>query len=130
MTTLDSLGQGATVTITLPLPNACLHPNARACWQQRMRSTKRARAGACLAAYQYRPRQPAKRLTIQPVFYLARKRDGDGLVAWLKAYLDGLQDAKLIENDSGITVLPPKVVPRVPLMDRRVELQILSAEWE
>lgn len=127
--TLDSIGHGATVTITLPLPPNCLHPNARACWQERMRMTKKARAEAALVASQYRPVQPAARLTIQPGFYLARKRDGDGMIAWLKAYCDGLQDAGLIENDRGITLLPPEQYT-VPVHERRVELRILSAEWE
>ena len=132
MTTLDTLGQGATVTITLPIPAKCLHPNGRGCWQARARVTKKARADAALVASQYRPAKPAKSMTIQAVFFTFRHHDTDNLNGWLKAYLDGLQverGAGLIENDRGITLLPARQVPTTK-GNQRVELRILSAEWE
>ena len=117
------------IAIVLPLPPKCLSANGRGCWQARARATKKARADAALVASQYRPAKPAKRLTIQPVFFGCGRHDPSNLNVWLKAYLDGIEDAGLIENDRGITMLPARQVPTTK-GNQRVELRILSAEWE
>lgn len=98
------------IVIELPLPAAGLHPNARVCWQQKARLTKAARYDAGLVARAQRPAKPFKTATVQMTFYMPRRRDQDGLVAWVKAIFDGLQDGGIIANDSGLTVLPPKQV--------------------
>jgi len=37
-------------------------------------------------------------------FHMPRRRDEDGLIAWLKPVFDGLQDAGVITNDSALTI--------------------------
>ena len=110
------------IVIPLPLPPEQLHSNGRTRshgWRASL--VRKARGEAKLVAGQYRPRVPYEAVTIQPTFYLHRKRDGDGLNAWLKPYLDGIADAKIVANDSGVTLLPPiqvtgkKQSPRVVL---------------
>lgn len=65
--------------------------------------------------------------TCQARFYFAKRaaRDGDNLLAWLKAYFDGVADAGLVANDAGITHLPAttdidKTNPRVELHFERI----------
>jgi crossover junction endodeoxyribonuclease RusA len=88
------------IIIDLPLPPDCLHPNARVHWAQRAKATKQCRELACLMARQVRPKKPFKAANYRLTFWLARKRDYDGLQSFCKAYVDGLQDGGIIENDS------------------------------
>jgi hypothetical protein len=111
-------------TLTLPLPPRILHPNGRAWgWRYRAAMVKKARLEAGLIAKAAGP-VLCERLTIQPTFYLLRKRDGDGLNSWLKAYLDGIQDAGWVKNDSAITLLPPIQVTGKARGRPRVELEL------
>ena len=52
-----------------------------------------------------------ERATIQMTFFFRdkRRRDKDNLLASIKAAADGLQDAGVIANDSGLTFLPVEV---------------------
>ena len=93
------------IELHMPLPPAGLHPNSRQCWQAKARLVRKARREAGIIAIQLRPDRPFERATVEAEFFLPRRRDLDGLVAWLKAYLDGLQDGGILANDSGIVSL-------------------------
>lgn len=105
-----------TILISLPLPPAKLHPNRRPIHQERARLTKQYRAAARYAAIDamnragWRAAPRWKRATVLAVFAFRtnRRRDRDNLLAWLKSAFDGLADSGLIDNDSGLTHLPPE----------------------
>ncbi len=95
------------IEIELPLPAQSLHPNARVHFMAKAKATKKARHDAGIVAKQQAPPEPFREALVAPTFYLPRRRDGDNLNAWLKAYLDGLQDACIVQNDSQITLAAP-----------------------
>jgi hypothetical protein len=85
----------------LPLPAVCLHPNARAHYRVRAKAVAQYRGLAKLFATSFkRNAEPWKFARYDAAFFFQRTRDEDGLIAWLKPYFDGLQDARVIENDS------------------------------
>ncbi len=116
------------LVISLPLPPRFVHPNGKAMTRggemQKRRETKACRKNACEAALvdSNWARPKWIRAAVAPTFYFKdkRRRDGDGANASLKAYIDGIADAGIVANDSGITLLPPvfkcdKEKPRVVL---------------
>ncbi len=110
--------------LTFPLPPEVLHPNGRTQKPMyRAKMVSKTRGESAFVARQHAPPQPFATATVQATFYLPRRRDGDGLNAWIKAVLDGLQDAGIVVNDSGITLLPPLQVTGKNV-DRRLELRI------
>ena len=88
------------IVIELPLPPACLHPNARPHWRAKAAATKRARWAAKLVAASVRPAVPLVRAGYELNFRLPRKRDEDNLIAWCKAYFDGLKDGGVLADDN------------------------------
>lgn len=90
------------IVIWLPLPHDNLHPNARAHWRSKAASTKLSREYAYLKAHAVRPPAPFREAVVSLDFYLKRKRDIDGLIAFCKSYFDGMQDAGIYVNDSNI----------------------------
>lgn len=96
-----------TVTIYLPLPPAALKPNARVHWRTKAKATKAYRETARWAALVPHP-SAWKSAEIQAHFRFKqdRRRDRDNLLASLKAAFDGLVDARLLADDSGLTHLP------------------------
>jgi hypothetical protein len=88
------------IVIDLPLPPDCLHPNARPHWRAKAKAAKACREHACLVARTVRPKVPFKAASYRLTFWLARKRDYDGLLSWLKSAIDGLADGGIIANDS------------------------------
>jgi len=98
------------VTITLPLPHRCLSPNARCHWAVKAKQTRWYRENACgrtgLATKYARPEWPAATVAIEYNHHVKRNRDRDNALACLKSAFDGLADAGLIKNDSGLTHLP------------------------
>jgi len=111
------------VTITLPLPSRALMPNARHHWRDIAKAKRIARLTSRYSSEPYVGQidaMAAVSCEARFFFETARKRDRDNLIAWLKAYFDGLQDSGLIRNDSDITHLPARVMqdekaPRVEL---------------
>lgn len=101
------------VTITLPLPPRELSPNSRCHWSAKARAVHRYRAAACLAmriATHFEVLGWARAtVAIRYWFGDRRRRDADNLLAQLKAAFDGIADAGLIVNDSGLTYLPVEV---------------------
>ncbi len=101
------------ITITLPLPPKELSPNARVHWARRAKAAKGYRTLAwaearTVANFACLAWTPAERIAVQAIFYhrLDRRRDKDNALASLKPAFDGLADAGIIENDSGIVHLP------------------------
>jgi len=101
------------LTILLSLPPKALSPNARVHYMARAKSAKLYReAGAWEAVSAMRRakiRPPkAKKATVRytAVHKVRRRRDHDNLIASMKPALDGLVDSGLLEDDSGVTMLP------------------------
>ena len=88
------------IIIDLPLPPDCLHPNARPNRWGKAKAVASARGTAKLVAMASRPKSPLKFACYRLVFRLPRKRDYDGLGAWVKAYIDGIVDAGVLIDDS------------------------------
>jgi crossover junction endodeoxyribonuclease RusA len=98
------------VTLTLPVPSPMLSPNARPHYMAKAKVTKQHRQAAKLVAMgalnRDEPRWARASVQLAWTFTDARKRDQDNLLARCKAYFDGLRDAGLIDDDSGLTHLP------------------------
>jgi len=117
------------LTITLFLPPKELHPNSRCHWRTKAKHTASYRTTAMLQAWadMHCARHKAPKwetATVQATFYFKdnRRRDRDGMLSSLKAAFDGLADAGLIADDSGLTHLP--VLVRSDKTNPRVELRI------
>lgn len=109
------------IRLTLPLPDKALSPNARVHWAKKARAAKAARRAAWLMATKVlreaRQKPPMWERATASVVILwptAHRRDVDNAAASLKAYWDGLADAGVVANDSGLVPEPP-----VFLVDRR-----------
>jgi crossover junction endodeoxyribonuclease RusA len=116
--------------IVLPLPPRVLSPNARAHWATKARATKLYRQAACVEAVLVAgpPAVPWETATVLLRFFFRTRarRDRDNLLASMKAAFDGLADAGVVRDDSGLTYMPVEVVTGVPAADQRVELLISS----
>lgn len=115
------------MTITIPLPHRNLSPNARCHWGAKSRCVRQHRHWAKLACMDAMNRQQVQTMVaakVQAVFYFRtrQRRDGDNLLASMKASFDGLIDAGLLADDSAITHLP--VVQRHDKANPRVELRV------
>ena len=112
------------VSITLPVPPVALRPNARVHYHARGRAVKQYRGLARVlarSAMTGTPRWTAATVGATWYFPTQRRRDRDNLLASLKAAFDGLVDAGLLADDSGLQHLPHKTIvergcePRVVL---------------
>ncbi len=124
------------LTIILPLPARDLSPNRsrNVHWRRKAQAVKKARFDAyviCVSAMvesglsNVRIRGPEwKAATVRCRWYFAtnRRRDRDNLLGWCKAYFDGLTDARLIADDSGLTHLPPVV--EIDATNPRLEIDV------
>lgn len=121
------------VTITLPLPDARLSPNARNHHMVKAKVVKDART----RAYAYAKMEhgiddwhwPAAE--VHPTFYWPdkRRRDRDNAVGSIKAYLDGIcNDAGLLEDDCYLIPHPPAM--KVDRDEPRVVLRFVRREKE
>ena len=111
------------ILLALSLPPKELHPNSRVHWAAKARAVKayRQQTGIMTLLWQH---LHWKRVTVQATFYFktSRRRDGDNLLASLKPAFDGLVDAGVLVDDSGITHLP--VTVKIDKENPRVELRI------
>ncbi len=125
-----------TITITLPLPDAGLSPNARVHWAKLAKLKKVARAhgfgkasdqlfavrgSAISCAWRQRewgfdfqasnliPFWPAATIHYTFYFKTERKRDDDNLIYRMKAARDGIAAAGLVPDDNKIQTLPPTI---------------------
>jgi crossover junction endodeoxyribonuclease RusA len=124
MATVTPATMPDTVTITLPIPDRVLSPNARCHWAVKAKATKRMRKCALDACFlALRGVAPDwVNATCQVSWYAKtnRRRDRDNCLASLKAAFDGIVDAGLLQDDCGLTHLPmlmlcDKHSPRVEL---------------
>ena len=102
------------VVLELPLPDRDLHPNSRVHYMAKARKTKNHRAMAKVVAMFAKEHDvPWKAATVlcQFTFRDHRRRDKDSLLSCQKAYFDGIQDARVIEDDSQLTFLPVEILP-------------------
>ena len=111
------------MTIELPLPHISLHPNSRPHWATKARMVKRCRGEACLMAKAHKLKScPWQQASIHMTYYMPRRRDNDGLIAWGKAIFDGLQDAGVVLNDSAFRTFTVDQV--IQKEERKVVLRI------
>ena len=117
-------------TIVLPIPHKHLSPNARPHWRAKAKAVKGYRQGACFETHtaiecrvgDHPPNWGSASVLVRAYFKDKRKRDKDNIQASLKAAFDGLADAGLIDNDSGLTHLPMEVL--VDKKNPRIELVV------
>ena len=124
-----------TITVVLPLPPQILRPNARAHYMAKARATSETRYDATLAATHARDLlHVGKDFQIsRPVVSVrwffkdadTRTRDEDNLLAWLKAYFDGIVDSGIVGDDGGFTHNPPTLIRD---KDQRVEITFKERE--
>lgn len=88
------------IIIDLPLPPNDLHPNKRPHRFKKAKLVKETRAITRMMAKGKSNRPPLKFACYRLIFWLDRKRDYDGLGAWVKAQIDGLVDAGILIDDS------------------------------
>lgn len=110
------------VVIFLPLPESALFPNDKSHWRVKARQTKLARWRANCAAREAMgvfPGPQWRRVVLIPRFaFPGRCRfDPTNLMASLKAYIDGLQDAGVILNDRGLWPERPEIITDPGLAD-------------
>lgn len=92
------------MTITLPLPDPGLSPNARLHWAQKRKLVEQARYDGWIATMEvWRPMAPLPlpaRIPLSLSFVVPdhRRRDLDNLVSSCKAYLDGVADALGVDD--------------------------------
>lgn len=110
-----------------PLPKE-LSPNARTHWAVRARAVKRTRADACVTtmAAMRECGEPGGWVSarVKLTFFCKRRADGDNRLASAKAIFDGMVDAGLLADDSGLTHLP--VVQRIVKGQQWVEIEIIK----
>lgn len=105
------------IEIELPLPHKNLSPNARCHWRAKAEQTRKhrhwasIRTTAAMNGLGWRCKPRWINATVQATFYFKdrRRRDKDNLLASLKSVFDGITDAGIIGDDSGLTHLPVKV---------------------
>lgn len=110
--------------VTLPLPPACLSPNARAHWRTKHKAARAYRALACAMTPKKGLAERWMRAQVQLTFYHAfrRERDADNALASMKAGIDGITDAGVVINDSGFSYLPVRF--ELDTRNPRVEVEI------
>ncbi len=128
MVLLSCLSEIVMTKFTLPIPDKCIHPNARPHYMQKARATAGARWDAFLVGQSSGVKLTGT-VTLQPYWFfrdIGRRivRDGDNLNAWIKPYLDGLQDAGVFDNDRNVILLPP--LQQSVKTDWRLELRVLD----
>lgn len=114
------------MTVTLPLPPRALHPNARPCWQARLRAAKKCRDEAAFLARRENNGRQWTRPELRATFYFraVRKRDDDGLTAWLKSLRDGVADGVGLPDDHAMrTVIVGSFVDKA---DPRVVIELVE----
>jgi crossover junction endodeoxyribonuclease RusA len=115
---------GLSMVIVLPLPPRELSPNARPHWAAKARAVRRCREAAYLSSLAEHPCRPlqAAKVTARFFFRTRRRRDRDNLLASLKPAFDGIADARVVANDSGMIHMP--VEQYVDRTDPRAEIAV------
>lgn len=116
---VTAVREGGTITITLPLPHKSLNPNSRAHHMTVAEHKRKARGLSCGVLFgNPETRMGWENIEIEVHWYHSTQqvRDRDNIVASLKATVDGLEDAGLVLNDSGVRwgQVHPLVDPECP----------------
>jgi crossover junction endodeoxyribonuclease RusA len=116
------------ITITLPLPDKSLSPNARVHWRKKSVAVKAYRQTAWIAAFKASNGRSLhwQKARYKAVFYWpnARCRDPDNAIASIKSALDGIADAGVVINDS--VLWPERPEFHTDTENPRLELTITS----
>jgi hypothetical protein len=102
------------MTLSLPMPDACLSPNSRAHWTARNGARAAARTSgwaAATAALARRTTWPHVPLTVYVTIRGPRQSDADNALGRLKAVFDGIADA-LCTNDRNFEYAPVRYEKR------------------
>lgn len=111
------------ITVTFPLPERAVSQNGRKGIWAKAAATKKQRTDAgieCLKATEYAPRWKRATLGIKAFFKDGNHPDPMNFIGSLKATIDGIEDAGIVEDDKGLWPLRPvfatdKENPRVEL---------------
>lgn len=115
------------LTITIPIPDKRLSPNARMHWAVKSKLTRRSRENSKLLALEALKGQPAPmwdkcRANVTAYFRTKAHPDPDNLIARLKATFDGIADAGVIMDDANLW--PERPVIRKDATNPRIEITI------
>lgn len=99
----------SSLTFQLPVPSRILSPNNRSHWHAVAEAKRKARLAAKIEAARVladagirAPKWGKARMAVTLFHLTARTPDPGNLMASLKAYEDGLQDAGIIANDRNL----------------------------
>ncbi len=117
------------LVLVLPLPPRALHVNSRVHWKTKWKAGKEYRYSAFLAGCRARQECrwiPGGKVRITAVFYFKtkRNRDGDNLISWTIAAVNGLRDAGVIVDDSTEHVEWGNPEAHIHVLNPRLELVI------
>jgi hypothetical protein len=108
--------------LVMPMPPKCLHPNSNSTWRAKIGPKKKTREASWLITEKYCREVFGKYpkwvdAVVRLEFFFGKQNckkgghrrlhDRDNILAWAKNLIDGLQDGGLVEDDCGITYLPP-----------------------
>lgn len=114
------------MTISLPLPDRRLSPNARGHWTGLSKAKKKHRELAYLttkSALQGKPSPAVSRYRLEFFFKVNRRRDDDNFSAACKAYRDGIADALGIDDTDIRQAEAPEM--RIDRTNPRLEFHLL-----
>lgn len=102
------------ITIHLPIPPLAVRPNSRTHWRVKAKHTKACRAlsnALCKEALAGRrsPMWGKAVMHVEARFKTWKSMDPGNLMASLKAYEDGIQDAGIVSNDKGLWADRPTI---------------------
>ncbi len=115
------------IAITLPHPPASLSSNTRAHWRKKSKATRQCRLLAKLTALEALAGRPPPRWLKARVGVTwgakgKRTPDPTNILASLKAYIDGLEDAGIVENDRGLWADRPVILQDCGVATVRFEI--------
>lgn len=114
------------MTISLPLPDRRLSPNARGHWSKGHKASKAAKQHAYLAtknALQGKPSPAVSRYKLAFFFKVTRRRDDDNFSACCKYYRDGIAAALGIDDTDLRQCEAPEM--RIDRDNPRLEIHLL-----
>lgn len=115
------------ITIIFPIPSSKLAQNGRSHWRQKAQLTKQARLSACYLALNALtvmnsppPRWEKASCKVAAFFPTLNFPDPLNLLERCKTLIDGIQDAGIIRDDSGLwperpTIAKDKANPRIEI---------------
>lgn len=103
-----------TYIFSMSLPPARLHPNKLArniMHRNRLKKERQAQMSRLFLVATNFDRPKYKKVRLELDFYIWNsRRDVDNMIAWLKADIDALQIADVVENDNGVELAAPKMI--------------------